>query len=597
MFRNITVFTRLIILTGVMILALLINIWISWAGFRAASLGLEEVYHGSVEEISNLTNLRIYYVVNIADNVNKLRDDLIKWNQAYEMVKDAIEQIEITSENYFKNISQEDPNIKSQSETLHRHIQNAAPVIQKLLSILEHQDKEALRAFIVQDLYPTSDPIKFSINRLIKNFVEITSKDYEHSKSSIDFYKNLMIMTFILALLFSLLVSFLITKSIITPLSKAIDTVKKVSQGDLSIQIETNDEASKNEICRLLEAMGHMVETDKQIVHALTQLQEGDLRVSLQPRSEQDVLSQALNKMTKKMRQIIGSIQTDVVKLTNSSKEILDSISQVAIGSSETGTAVTETTTTVEELKQTAQVSAEKAKDVLSSAEDTMRVVKDSEKSLQSTITEMNQINEKMHTISEGIIKLSELSQTIGDIIDTVNDLAEQSNLLAVNAAIEAAKAGDQGKGFSVVAQEIRTLAEQSKAATVQVKSILNDIQNATSAAVLATEQGSKAVEKGVNQSSQTNDSMRELMQSIESVTQAANQIAISSQQQLIGVDQVNMAMNNINDATRQHIENMRTIENSVGAFNTIGQTLKQITDQYIIADSPEKISAFEMKK
>ncbi len=113
----------------------------------------------------------------------------------------------------------------------------------------------------------------------------------------------------------------------------------------------------------------------------------------------------------------------------------------------------------------------------------------------------MKRIQTHMDSIAASIVRLSDQSQAIGEIIASVNDLAEQSNLLAVNAAIEAAKAGEQGKGFAVVAQEVRSLAEQSKQATAQVRNILGDIQKATSAAVMATEQGSKAVEAGVKQS------------------------------------------------------------------------------------------------
>src|SRR4030067_173625 len=109
----------------------------------------------------------------------------------------------------------------------------------------------------------------------------------------------------------------------------------------------------------------------------------------------------------------------------------------------------------------------------------------------------MHRIQEQMESIAQSIVRLSEQGQAIGEIIATVNDLAEQSNMLAVNAAIEAAKAGEQGKGFAVVAQEVKSLAEQSKQATAQVRTILGDIQKATSGAVMATEQGSKAGETG----------------------------------------------------------------------------------------------------
>src|SRR5258707_7263519 len=106
----------------------------------------------------------------------------------------------------------------------------------------------------------------------------------------------------------------------------------------------------------------------------------------------------------------------------------------------------------------------------------------------------MSPIRKQMEAIAQSIVRLSEQGQTIGLIIATVEDLAAQSNLLAVNAAIEAAKAGEHGKGFGVVAQEVKSLAEQSRQATNQVRTILSDVQKATATAVLATEQRNKAV-------------------------------------------------------------------------------------------------------
>ena len=167
----------------------------------------------------------------------------------------------------------------------------------------------------------------------------------------------------------------------------------------------------------------------------------------------------------------------------------------------------------------------------------------------------------------------------IGEIIAAVNDLAEQSNLLAVNAAIEAAKAGEQGKGFAVVAHEIRSLAEQSKQATAQVRTILGDIQKATSGAVLATEQGSKAVETGVKQSAQTGESIRVLADSIVEAAQAAAQIAASSQQQLTGMEQVILAVSNIKQAMEQNVAGAKQTEKAAQNLHELGQKLKQLVE------------------
>jgi methyl-accepting chemotaxis protein len=186
-----------------------------------------------------------------------------------------------------------------------------------------------------------------------------------------------------------------------------------------------------------------------------------------------------------------------------------------------------------------------------------------------------------MESIAESIVRLSEQGQAIGEIIATVNDVADQSNLLAVNAAIEAAKAGEHGKGFAVVAQEVRNLAEQSKQATAQVRTILTDIQKATSTAVMATEQGTKAVDAGVKQSTEAGESIRVLAHSIAEAAQAATQIVVSSQQQLVGMDQVALAMENIKQASVQNVAGTKQAETAAQSLNELGQKLKQLVAAY----------------
>jgi methyl-accepting chemotaxis protein len=186
----------------------------------------------------------------------------------------------------------------------------------------------------------------------------------------------------------------------------------------------------------------------------------------------------------------------------------------------------------------------------------------------------MHRIQEQMESIAESIVQLSEQSQAIGEIIATVNDLAEQSNMLAVNAALEATRAGEQGKGFIVVAQEVKGLAEQSKQATSQVRTILGDIQRATSTAVLATEQGSKAVEAGVRQSTETGEAIRQLAESIAEAAQSATQIAVSSQQQMVGMDQVALAMENIKQASIQNVAGTRQAETAAQGLHELGLRL-----------------------
>ncbi|HJV34847.1 PAS domain S-box protein [Geomonas sp.] len=267
--------------------------------------------------------------------------------------------------------------------------------------------------------------------------------------------------------------------------------------------------------------------------------------------------------------------------LAASSSQIMTSMSQIASSAAETAATVNETTAIVEEVKMTAQVSSQKSRKVSEAAQKAVVVAQGGRKSVDDSVSGMGRIQEQVAFIAESIVKLSEQSQAIGEIISTVNDLAEQSNLLSVNAAIEAAKAGEQGKGFSVVAQEVKSLAEQSKEATAQVRSILNDIQKATNTAVMAAEQGNKAVDDGVRQSQEAGEAIRQMGVSIEESAQAAVQISASSQEQLTGMDQVAQAMGDIKLASEQNASGMKQVESAVQNLHELGQKLKQLVEQY----------------
>ena len=279
-------------------------------------------------------------------------------------------------------------------------------------------------------------------------------------------------------------------------------------------------------------------------------------------------------------RAITRQLRETITQLSTSSTEILATTTQVASGAAETATAVSETTATVEEVKQTVQLANQKAKQVSDSAQQAAQVAQSGRQAVEAMIGGMNRIREQTASTAESIVRLSEQSQVIGEIIATVNDLAEQSNLLAVNAAIEAAKAGEQGKGFAVVAQEIKSLAEQSKQATAQVRTILGDIQKATGVAVMATDLSGKAVEVGAQQSDAAGEAIRMLAESIVEAAQAALQIAASSQQQMVGMDQVALAMENIKQASTQNMSGTRQAETAAQNLHELGIKLKQLVEK-----------------
>jgi methyl-accepting chemotaxis protein len=317
---------------------------------------------------------------------------------------------------------------------------------------------------------------------------------------------------------------------------------------------------------------------------AAARIATGDLRVNVPQATSRDEVGQlltALGNMLQSWRTLAAETSRGVSTLTAAAGEILASTAQGAASSAETAAAVSETTATVEEVKQTSMLSSQKSRAVSESAQRAASVAAEGRRALEESMQGMQTIQEKMEAIAGTVVRLSERSHAIGEITASVAGLAEQSNLLAVNAAIEAAKAGEHGRGFAVVAQEVKSLAEQSRQATRQVRELLGDIQKSVGAAVMITEQGAKTVAQGVEQTTQAGHAIRELADNIGEAAQAAVQIAVSSQQQLAGMDQVALAMENIQQASTENAAGSRQAEASAQNLHALGQSLRQIVDRF----------------
>lgn len=253
---------------------------------------------------------------------------------------------------------------------------------------------------------------------------------------------------------------------------------------------------------------------------------------------------------------ISRSVSRSLVAAAVSAREVAEQIMQATERNGEilhnTATAVAETTTTVDEIRQTSEGASHQAEHVAQDAEANIAAASQAQEAVGHGLEAMQMIRQEVEGIARNILDLSEKNLQIGEIVQTVNALAEQSNLLAVNASIEAAKAGEHGRGFSVVAAEVKTLAGRSKDATEQIRTILGDIQKSSNAAVMVTEQGVKRVEEGQGLIEELGQTIRALGLAIESNVDSARQISMTSKQQLAGVEQINQAMQSLGDSSRE---------------------------------------------
>lgn len=400
---------------------------------------------------------------------------------------------------------------------------------------------------------------------------------------------------FVVAVVLGLAVS----RSVTTPIQRLVEAAERVAGGDLSAKAEiSNDDelgVLSGSINKMTGELNRLIDQEKQAKVYLQSVIDdylvfvgkvagGDLTAELLVNGDTSSLGKLgrnLNSMVDSLRGMTGDIKSATADIATSASEIFAATSQHNSSASQQAASIQETHTTVDEVRQTTEQTAERARSVSDIARESVNISQAGRDAAEQTVVGMGEIKEQVQTIAENILTLAEQTQQIGDIIDTVNDIAEQSNLLALNASIEAARAGEQGKGFAVVAAEVRNLAEQSQQATAQVESILTDIQKATNAVVMVTEEGTKGVDRGVGLAKQAGQTIDQLSDSIEKALTAAEQIRVSAEQQIAGMDQIVTAVDSISQATQQNLSGSRQTEKAAQKLAELGGKLKDMTSAY----------------
>ncbi len=288
-----------------------------------------------------------------------------------------------------------------------------------------------------------------------------------------------------------------------------------------------------------------------------------------------------LQEITASLRQILKHVRETAADLFSGAAEILAATIQQAAGASEQNAAISQTSATIDQVRAIAEQTVQRAQGVAGLAEQAATVSQDGRRAVATSIVGMQDVKEKVATIATDVLALSEQAESIQRIIATVNEIAAQSNMLALNAAIEAARAGEAGKGFAVVAGEVRSLAEQSRAATVQVKDILGEVQRAVNAAVMTTEEGIKGADEGVNLITEANRAIQMLAESVREAAQAAAQIAAAAEQQLAGMEQITLAIQNIHEATTQNLAGTHESEQAAAGFHDLARQLHELVREH----------------
>jgi methyl-accepting chemotaxis protein len=377
-------------------------------------------------------------------------------------------------------------------------------------AVLAGHPTEAVRLVTVSNA-PASNATQADFNAMSKLLDRRAAQIKAASAASASSALSLVLIVAVIAVLLCVGVTLLIIRSIVTPLRRITRAAERISEGDIDSAVSL-PASSETEIGRLAHAFRNSSDYLAEMASVAEQVAEGNLSVTVQPRSERDVLGQAFARMRSRLASTIENIARSSSAVGAASTEMAESSQQAGLAVGEIAGAVGNVAEGAEsqvrslgqareataEVTSACESSAAEAQETATAARQAREISEAGAAAARQASEAMLAVHRSSSEITEQMRELGAMSGQIGGIVDTITGIAEQTNLLALNAAIEAARAGEQGKGFAVVAEEVRKLAEEAQEAAQSISILIGQIQTGTSRAVETVSEGARQTEDGV---------------------------------------------------------------------------------------------------
>lgn len=390
--------------------------------------------------------------------------------------------------------------------------------------------------------------------------------------------RNTSIVIGVIALLIGMVVAFGFARSITKPIYQLVAAAKSMAQGDVNTNVRVT---SADEIGELQQSVHEAVDYMRTVSEAAQRIAANDLTVRVEPRSEKDVLGHSFKTMIHNLSGMIRQLSDNARELVTAATEIASSSEAMASGAKKQSSQVHQVSAAVEEMSATILESSRNAGDAATTAKGAATTAGSGGQIVSDTIHGMQKIADVVRESSESIAKLAKSADQIGEIISVIDDIADQTNLLALNAAIEAARAGEQGRGFAVVADEVRKLAERTGKATGEIASMIKGIQHETEEAVQTMEAGVQQVDRGKMLADKAGSSLNEIVTMAQRVTEMIGQIAAASEQQSTAAEEISKSIEQINTVTKETASGAEESAAAAEELNRQAEGLQQMVSKF----------------
>ena len=434
-----------------------------------------------------------------------------------------------------------------------------------------------------------------------------------------------IILITVLSMLLLSAIGFLTVRSIVTPVRELADKAGRVAEGDLTATV---DIIVADEIGTLARAFNSMVEkikqsmeavriekagVEKKVEHAVRESEaqqvylsqsverilaemerfaDGDLTVQLEAERTDDEIGQlyqGFNRAVSNIGRLFDEVRQAVASTVTASAQISSATEELAAGSQEQSSQSNEVAAAVEEMARTIVENASNATQTAEVANKNGQVAKQGGAVVEQTVDKIRQIATVVGDSTQTVERLGASSKQVGEIVSVIDDIAEQTNLLALNAAIEAARAGEQGRGFAVVADEVRKLAERTTSATKEIAAMIKTIQSETAEAVRAMMKGNEEVRAGIELADQAGASLERIVAETENTVDLINQIASASEEQSTTSEQISRSVESISTVADESARGISEIARSSDELNHLMDTLSRLVAQFKTHDQAER--------
>ncbi len=424
-------------------------------------------------------------------------------------------------------------------DALRKLLQEYRPVWQEVIRLHLSGNPTGALEIMQSGALDTEKKIEAALRDLIAAYTKDAQKRGEDNSRMAKLANATMISFSVAGVLLAFILGLISARMINRPLRKAVDFANLIASGDLTHKEECH---SGDETGQLILAMNGM--TDR--LHG--------------------IVSQVSGTSTQ-VAEAAAQLHSTAERIANGAEEVAAQAATVA-------TAGEEMSATSGDIAQNCQMAAEGAQRASEAAQSGSAVV-------NATIAVMGQITDKVQESARTVDSLGARSDQIGAIIGTIEDIADQTNLLALNAAIEAARAGEQGRGFAVVADEVRALAERTSRATREIGDMIKAIQGETRGAVAAMEQGVSQVEAGTVEAARSGESLGNILQQISDVAMQVNQIAIAAEEQTATTSEISNNMSQITDVVHKTSQGANESAQAAARLNDYAEELQRLVRQF----------------